>query len=83
MAFKAVFLVDADGAAAFRAGPSLLFGFNKYSYAGFLNVFKVFKHAHVVLCPVPLVQVYQSVTGIFFAVKTILCLAGFVIRAGF
>jgi hypothetical protein len=59
--------VDADGAAAIGAAPSLFFAGGKGIQADAFDALQILYHAHCVLCPVSLVQLLQPPTGILFA----------------
>ena len=60
-------MVDIDGPPACRAGPPRPLAFNERTDTIFFNCSKVVKHAHVVLCPVPRVQMFHPFAGKFAA----------------
>jgi hypothetical protein len=61
----------ADNAAAPYAPPAHFFFFQEGADPTLLDEFEVFKHAHMVFCPVSLVQVFESPAGVFSAIVTI------------
>jgi len=48
--------VNTDGPATLGATPPFGFGFDEVFQTEGFNVFEIFEHAHVVLCPVTLVE---------------------------
>lgn len=52
--------MNTDSTAASAAFPPQPFIFNELPYAQMPDIGKVFKHAHAVFRPVPLIQVFQS-----------------------
>jgi hypothetical protein len=75
--------MDADGAAAFRAGPSGFFFLDEFPDAVFLYISQVFDHAHAVIGAVPLVQMLHSFAGELIAFKAKPGFAGFSSGTGF
>lgn len=55
--------MNADRAAAFRAGPPDLFAGNKLSDPKLSDIFEILEHAHAVTGPVSLIQVLQTRAG--------------------
>jgi hypothetical protein len=60
-------LMDANQFAAFGAEPFLYFAPDETPDPDFIYRFEVIDHAHCVLCPVSLVQVFQPGAGITIA----------------
>jgi hypothetical protein len=57
------------------ASPSYIFVLQKFSHTEFLNIFKIFDHAHIVFGPVSFVQMFQIIAREISAFKTKLCTA--------
>jgi hypothetical protein len=55
---------------ALGTGPFFFFFPNEFSYSELLYIFLILNHAHRVLCPVTLVQVFEPGTGKIIANKT-------------
>ncbi len=62
--------MNTNSAAAMRARPSHFFICHEFSYAIFLNVYKIFDHAHVVFGPVSFIQMFQIAAGKIVTSKT-------------
>ena len=70
LAMVALFVVNADDAATFR---TFVFSFllrDEGVDSVVSDELKIVEHAHVVFCAIPLVQLFQSSTGILSAFKT-------------
>ena len=59
-AINALRLVNADELSALRAGPSFFFVPHETPYAELPDALEVVDHAHAVLGPIPLVEMFQS-----------------------
>jgi hypothetical protein len=56
------------------ASPPHIFVLYKYSHTEFLNIIKIFDHAHIVFGVVSCIQMFQIVAGEISAFKTNLCI---------
>ena len=74
--------MDADGAAAVRAGPSRFFIPQECADAVVLDIVEVLDHAHAVFRAVSFVQVLQVVAGIGLALEAVFRSAVLEDRAG-
>jgi hypothetical protein len=61
LTIKALWLVNAENLAAFRADPSFFFGLYKIPYAEISDAFKIGDHAHAVLGSIALIQMLEPV----------------------
>jgi len=71
MAYRTDFPVNADSCTAMSAGPAFIFPAQKLVNTFLFNVFQVLQHAHVVLCSVPFIQLFEPFARIFFTSGTI------------
>jgi hypothetical protein len=61
--------MDANCTAAVRALPALGFLGDEFSDAEFLNIPKIFDHAHMIFAAIAFIQMPQSLTGEILAGK--------------
>lgn len=71
----AISFMHTNSASAFRTSPFYFFIFNKFSYARFFDIFKIFHHAHIIFSTISFIQMFQIIARKFLASKTIFCLA--------
>ena len=69
---EALWLMDTQHKSAFRANPPLLLVSHETPDARPLNFVKVLDHAHAIFRPVPLVELTETLAGVFVTGKAIL-----------
>jgi hypothetical protein len=62
--------VAANSCSAILAAPFITLSLEEFFYTRIIDIVKVFYHAHMVFCPVALIQCLQSFTGEIIAFKT-------------
>jgi hypothetical protein len=67
----AILFVNTDRVAAFRAGPSCFFVCNELSNSNPSDISKILDHAHIVFSSVSFIQMFHTVAGEAFTLKTI------------
>jgi hypothetical protein len=67
--------MDTNRTFTLGASPSYIFVLNKFSHTEFLNIPKIFNHAHIVFGSVSCIQMFQIIAGEISAFKTKRCSA--------
>lgn len=68
MAYRTDFPVNTYSGSSMRAGPAFLFQIQKPVHTFLFNIVQVFEHAHMVLRPVPFVQLFEPFARILVTV---------------
>ena len=65
--------MNTNSTSTFRTRSSHFFISNKFSYAVFFNISKIYDHAHIVFSSVSFIQMFQIIAGKIVTSKTKLC----------